>query len=62
MSDMLDRLTRRHRRLDRLIDTSKSHGKAEEVKTLKRLRLRLRDRIAALKREKISNPALSQGG
>lgn len=49
MSAHFDQLRRRHRRLDRLIDTSKALGKQEELKTLKRLRLRLKDRIAAFK-------------
>ncbi|WP_196793219.1 DUF465 domain-containing protein [Erythrobacter litoralis] len=47
MQDYLDRLRRRHRRLDRLIDTSKALGKQEELKALKRIRLRLKDQIAA---------------
>lgn len=50
MQAQLDRLIRRHRRLDRLIDTSKSAGKQAEVKVLKRLRLRLKDRIEEIRR------------
>lgn len=49
MTTHLDRLIRRHRRLDRLIDTSKSVGKQEEAKVLKRLRLRLKDRIEEIR-------------
>ncbi|MFN4112468.1 MAG: hypothetical protein ACK4GD_00845 [Sphingomonadaceae bacterium] len=49
MTTHLDRLIRRHRRLDRLIDTSKSVGKQEETKVLKRLRLRLKDRIEEIR-------------
>ncbi len=48
MDNYLDRLLRRHRRIDRLIDTSKAHGKQEDLKLLKRLRLQLKDRIAEL--------------
>lgn len=48
MNTHLDRMIRRHRRIDRLIDTSKSHGKQEDLKLLKRVRLQLKDKIAAL--------------
>lgn len=50
MQAQLEKLIRRHRRLDRLIDTSKSAGKQAEVKVLKRLRLRLKDRIEEIRR------------
>ncbi len=56
MDTYLDRLLRRHRRIDRLIDTSKAHGKQEDVKLLKRVRLQLKDRIAELQGRK--NPVL----
>lgn len=46
MYNYLRKLRLRHRRLDRLIDTSKAAGKQEEVKLLKQIRLRLKDRIA----------------
>lgn len=46
----LRKLVRRHRALNRLIDTTKSAGAREELKTMKRLRLRLKDKIAALQR------------
>ncbi len=52
MNTHLDRLTKRHRRLDRLIDTSKAAGKQEDLKLLKRVRLRLRDEIAELRNGK----------
>ena len=52
MQNYLKKLRLRHRRIDRLIDTSKSAGKQEEVKTLKRIRLQLKDRIAALQARK----------
>lgn len=47
MNGYLKKLRLRHRRIDRLIDTSKAAGKQEEVKILKRIRLQLKDRIAA---------------
>ncbi|WP_209347121.1 YdcH family protein [Pontixanthobacter sp. CEM42] len=46
MKNYLKKLRQRHRRIDRLIDTSKSYGKQDEVKVLKRIRLQLKDRIA----------------
>lgn len=56
MNNYLERLLRRHRRIDRLIDTSKAHGKQEDLKLLKRVRLKLKDRIAELQRR--NNPIL----
>lgn len=56
MNTYLEWLLRRHRRIDRLIDTSKAHGKQEDLKLLKRVRLRLKDRIAELQRR--NNPIL----
>lgn len=50
MKPYLRKLIREHRNLNRLIDTTKSAGASAEVKALKRLRLRLKDRIAALHR------------
>ena len=50
MRGHLEKLRQRHRRIDRLIDTTKALGRQEEVKTLKRIRLRLKDRIAGLTR------------
>ena len=50
MKPYLRKLMREHRRIDRLIDTSKNPRIAERLKRLKRLRLRLKDRIAALQR------------
>ena len=44
----LDNLRQRPLALDRLIDTTRALARQEEVKRLKRLRLRLKDRIAAL--------------
>lgn len=48
MNNYLKKLQLRHRRIDRLIDTSKAAGKQEEVKTLKRIRLQIKDRIAEM--------------
>lgn len=52
MKTYLERLTLRHRRIDRLIDTTKAAGKQEDLKLLKRIRLRLRDEIAELQNGK----------
>ncbi|RIV79947.1 DUF465 domain-containing protein [Pelagerythrobacter aerophilus] len=50
----LDALRERHRRLDRLIDTCRAPGRQEEMKLLKRLRLRLKDRISLLQRRGVA--------
>ena len=50
MIPYLRKLVREHRALNRLIDTTKSVGAREELKAMKRLRLRLKDKIAALQR------------
>ncbi len=50
MSNHLKRLSAHHRRLDRLIDTTRNAGRQEELKGLKRMRLELKDRIARLSR------------
>ncbi|QIG79170.1 YdcH family protein [Stakelama tenebrarum] len=50
MKDRLNDLSRRHRRLNRLIDNCRAANRQEEMKTLKRIRLRLKDEIAALQR------------
>ena len=50
MIPYLRRLVREHRALNRLIDTTKAAGAREELKTLKRLRLHLKDKIVALQR------------
>jgi len=50
MKPYLHKLMREHQQIDRLIATSKSSGKAEHLKMLKRLRLRLKDKITALQR------------
>ena len=50
MIPYLRKLTREHRQLNRLIDTTKSAIARDELKALKRLRLRLKDKIVALQR------------
>lgn len=47
MTSMVDDLTKRHRRINRLIDTSKALGLQNELKQLKRIRLQLKDKLAA---------------
>ncbi len=44
----LHRLVQAHRRLNKRIDTSKAAGLQQQLKTLKRLRLQLKDEIFAL--------------
>lgn len=50
MDSRLRMLQERHRELNRRIDTSRAAGWQKELAVLKRLRLRLKDRIAALAR------------
>ncbi len=45
MNHHLEELKRRHRRLNRLIDTCKSAGREHEMKQLKRIRLIFKDTI-----------------
>jgi len=47
MISIVEDLTKRHRRINRLIDTSKALGLQNELKQLKRVRLRLKDRLTA---------------
>ncbi len=51
MRSYLDELIKRHRRLNRLIDNCKAAGRQQEMQQLKRIRLRIKDKIAAVKRE-----------
>lgn len=46
----LERLQHEHRRLNRLIDNCRNAARQNEMKALKRLRLKLKDRIAQLQR------------
>ena len=50
MKPYLRQLMREHRALNRMIDSTKTIGASEQVKTMKRFRLRLKDKIAALQR------------
>jgi hypothetical protein len=50
MTDRLEDFRRCHRRLNRVIDGCRAASRQEEMKVLKRVRLRLNDRIAALQR------------
>lgn len=50
MIPFLRKLLQEHRALNRLIDTTKSSGAREDLKAMKRMRLRLKDKIAALQR------------
>ena len=50
MIPYLRKLVREHRALNRLIDTTKALGATEQVKAMKRSRLRLKDKIASLQR------------
>ena len=50
MKPYLKKLMREHRAIDRLINTTKALGAQEQVKAMKRTRLRLKDKIAALQR------------
>ncbi|WP_170234959.1 YdcH family protein [Croceicoccus sediminis] len=50
MKPYLRKLMREHRALNRMIDTTKAIGASEQVKAMKRARLRLKDKIAALQR------------
>lgn len=54
MKNHLNKLSLRHRQLDRKIDTTQAAGMQEELKALKRLRLNLKDRITALKQSRTS--------
>lgn len=50
MMPYLRRLMREHRALNKLIDTTKARGGQHELPDLKRFRLRLKDKIAAIQR------------
>lgn len=50
MKPYLKKLLGEHRTLNRIIDNAKAVGRQNEVKQLKRLRLHIKDRIAALQR------------
>tara|TARA_R110000824_G_scaffold257423_1_gene446390 strand:- start:1061 stop:1300 length:240 start_codon:yes stop_codon:yes gene_type:complete len=50
MQNYLETLKHKHRRLNRLIDNCKAAGRQHEMQQLKRIRLRIKDRIAAIQR------------
>ncbi len=50
MHNYLETLKQRHRRLNRLIDNCKAAGRQHEMQQLKRIRLRIKDKIAAIQR------------
>ncbi len=50
MNRYLERLRQEHRRLNRIIDNCRDGARQNEMKLLKRLRLRIKDRIARLQR------------
>ena len=57
MKNYLETLTLKHRRLNRLIDTCKAAGRQQDMQQLKRMRLHIKDKIAAIRRR--SNHACS---
>lgn len=50
MKNYLDRLQQEHRRLNRLIDNCRNVARQNEMKVLKRLRLKIKDKISQLQR------------
>ena len=50
MKPYLRQLMREHRALNRMIETTKAIAASEQLKAMKRLRLRLKDKIDALQR------------
>ncbi len=50
MKNYINELVRRHRRLNRLIDNCRAAGRQQEMQQLKRVRLSIKDKIAAAKR------------
>lgn len=51
MSNRIEVLSQKHRRLNRLIDTCKAAGRQTEMQQLKRIRLRIKDALAAAQRQ-----------
>ena len=56
MNHRLEDLKKRHRRLNRLIDTCRSAGREHEMKQLKRIRLKLKDTISDMLRRLEPSP------
>ena len=50
MKNYLQTLKLKHRRLNRLIDNCKAAGRQQEMQQLKRIRLQIKDKIAATQR------------
>lgn len=50
MKNYIDALVKRHRQLNRLIDNCRAAGRQQEMQQLKRIRLNIKDKIAAAKR------------
>ncbi len=50
MQNYLETLKHKHRRLNRLIDNCKAAGRQQEMQHLKRIRLHIKDQIAAIQR------------
>lgn len=57
MKNHFEKLREQHRKLNRMIDSSKSFGKQEEVKQLKRLRLGIKDRLTQMKNGRAAQAA-----
>ena len=57
MQSHLEKLRRTHRSLNRAIDTMRAPGRQEDVKRLKKLRLLVKDRIAALSTRRVAKKA-----
>ena len=58
MKPYLKKLMSEHRMVNRIIDNAKAFGRQNEVKQLKRVRLNLKDRIAALQRHYYGRSAI----
>lgn len=53
MKNYLASLTKRHRRLNRLIDNCKTAGRHQEMQQLKRIRLHIKDKIAETQKQNL---------
>ena len=57
MKNYLNELLRRHRSLNRQIDNRKAAGWQADMKQLKRLRLRIKDEIQAIRKRMQRSPS-----
>jgi hypothetical protein len=57
MKNYLNELVRRHRNLNRQIDNRKAAGWQVDMKQLKRLRLRIKDEIQAIRKRMQKSPS-----